>query len=135
MTRDSSTEPGDPAPDDRAEAGPSRGSRVDLTGLSVAGVTRRRVAWASATFVAIWIVIVFARQVGDAQAASNRAEQLASDNAALSSEVDSLQHELDLIVEPNYVQQEARAHRFGSPNEIPFSLDPSIPEPVDGAPG
>jgi hypothetical protein len=79
--------------------------------------------------------VLFARQVGDAQAASNSAVQLAADNAALSDEVDSLQNELDLIVRPQYVGLEARAHRFGSPREIPFTLDPSVPAPVDGAPG
>ena len=43
--------------------------RVDLTGLSIAGITRRRVGWVSAGLVAVWIVVLFARQVGDAQAA------------------------------------------------------------------
>ncbi len=109
--------------------------RVDLTGLSIAGITRRRVGWVSAGLVAVWIVVLFARQVGDAQAASTQAAQLATDNAALSDEVDALQKELDLIVEPQYVGLEARAHRFGSPREIPFALDPSVAAPVDGAPG
>jgi hypothetical protein len=119
-------------PDDAA---PDAGGRVDLTGLSIAGITRRRVGWATAALVAAWIVVLFARQVGDAQAASNQAVQLASDNAALSDEVSSLQSELDLIVRPQYVGLEARAHRFGSPREIPFTLDPSVAAPVDGAPG
>ncbi len=109
--------------------------RVDLTGLSIAGITRRRVGWVSAALVAVWIVVLFARQVGDAQAASSQAAQLAADNAALSDEVGALQKELDLIVQPKYVGLEARAHRFGSPKEIPFTLDPSVAAPVDGAPG
>jgi cell division protein FtsB len=117
------------------EAVSDAGQRADLTGLSVAGITRRRVGWAAAALVAAWIVVLFARQVGDAQAASNQAVQLAADNAALSDEVASLQGELDLIVRPQYVGLEARAHRFGSPREIPFTLDPSVPAPVDGAPG
>jgi len=121
-----------PEPDDPAS---DAGQRVDLTGLSVAGITRRRVGWAAAALVAAWIVILFARQVGDAQAAANSAVQLAADNAALSDEVDSLQNELELIVRPQYIGLEARAHRFGSPREIPFTLDPSVPAPVDGAPG
>ncbi|HEY7132521.1 MAG TPA: hypothetical protein VH440_09730 [Candidatus Limnocylindrales bacterium] len=108
---------------------------VDLAGLSVAGFTRRRIGWASAALVAVWIVILFARQVGDAQAAANQAVQLAADNAALADEVDALQDELDLIVKPQYVGLEARAHRLGNPREIPFTLDPSVPAPVDGAPG
>jgi len=137
-------EPGQdgPAPDpaggtspETDDVAPDASQRVDLTGLSVAGITRRRVGWAAAALVAAWIVVLFARQVGDAQAAANSAVQLAADNAALSDEVDSLQNELELIVRPQYVGLEARAHRFGSPREIPFTLDPSVPAPVDGAPG
>ena len=108
---------------------------ADLSGISVAGITRRRVGWASAALVAVWIVVVFARQVGDAQAATGHAEQLAHDNAELATEVAALQKELDLIVQPDYVAVEARGERFGSPKEIPFTLDPSVPAPVDGAPG
>jgi cell division protein FtsB len=138
---DASSEPAEapsPAPEpadssDSSDA-PEPGA-VDLTGLSIAGITRRRVGWVSAGLVAVWIVILFARQVGDAQAASAQAAQLAADNTALADEVDALQQELDLIVRPQYVGLEARAHRFGNAREIPFALDPSVPAPVDGAPG
>ena len=78
---------------------------------------------------------MFVRQVGDAQAATSRAADLATSNTELATEVNALQNELDLIVRPDYVAQEARAHRFGSPKEIPFALDPSVAAPVDGAPG
>jgi cell division protein FtsB len=123
-------------PDPVADQSSATGSgAVDLTGLSVAGFTRRRIGWASAALVAVWIVILFARQVGDAQAAANQAVQLAADNAALADEVRALQGELDLIVKPQYVGLEARAHRLGNPREIAFTLDPSVSAPVDGAPG
>lgn len=112
-----------------------RRTAADLAGLSIVGITRRRVAWASAAFVAIWIVVVFTRQVGDAQAAANRAVQLANDNQALAAEVAALERERDLIVEPNYVGQEARGKGLGTPKEIAFSLDPNVAPPVDGAPG
>jgi hypothetical protein len=128
----------DPAATTAAEcdiAADERPAAVDLAGLSVAGITRRRVAWASAAFVAVWIVVMFVRQVGDAQAATTRATDLARSNADLATEVDALQKELDLIVRPDYVAQEARGHRLGSPKEVPFSLDPSVAAPVDGAPG
>jgi hypothetical protein len=109
--------------------------RLDLAGLSIVGITRRRVGWASTAFVAVWIVVVFARQVGDAQAASNRAIQVAEDNAALAAEVQALEGELALIVQPEYVGIEARGVGLGNPKEIPFTLDPSVPSAVDGAPG
>jgi cell division protein FtsB len=120
----------EPSADASALAG-----RVDLAGLSIAGITRRRVGWVAAGLVSIWIVIVFARQVGDAAAASNRAVQLAADNAALAAEVQSLQGEVDLIVRPEYVAIAARGAGLGEPHEIPFSLSPTVPAPVDGAPG
>jgi cell division protein FtsB len=109
--------------------------RVDLAGLSIAGITRRRVGWVAAGLVSIWIVIVFARQVGDATAAANRATQLAEDNAALAAEVQSLQGEVNLIVRPEYVAIAARGHGLGADHEIPFVLSPSVAAPVDGAPG
>lgn len=109
--------------------------RVDLSGLSVAGITRRRVGFVAGAFLAIWIVVVFARQVGDATAASNRASQLVTDNAALAAEVQSLQAEVDQIVRPEVVAIAARGERLGDAREIPFTLDPSVPAPVDGAPG
>ena len=109
--------------------------RVDLSGLSVAGITRRRVGFVASTFVAVWIVIVFARQVGDATAAANRAAQLAADNAALAAEVKSLENEVSQITRPEHVSIVAHGHGLGAPDEIPFTLDPGIPAPADGAPG
>lgn len=130
----SPSDPDDPATAD-ADAATGRPDRLDLAGFPIVGITRRRVGWAFAGFAAIWIVVVFARQVGDAQAAANRAVQLAADNGALAAEVDALQRETDMIVQPQYVGLEARGYRFGNAREIPFTLDPSVPAPVDGAPG
>ncbi len=119
-----STEPGPPDP-----------GQVDLSALSIAGITRRHVGWVAGALISVWIVIVFARQVGEASAAAARAHQLTVDNAALAAEVTALQSEVALIVRPEYIAQEARAYRFGSAREIPFTLDPSAAAPVDGAPG
>lgn len=109
--------------------------RVDLSSFSVAGITRRHVAWLAAGLISAWIVVIFARQVGDASAAAARATQLAADNAALAAEVKALENEVAFIVRPEYISQQARAYRFGAPREIPFTLDPSVATPVDGAPG
>jgi len=108
---------------------------VDLSSLSVAGITRRRVGWLIAMLVAAWIVAVFARQASEAAAASNRADQIARDNAALAAEVAALKRELKIIERPEYVAQQARAYGVGSRNEIPFTLDPSVPAPGPDAPG
>lgn len=134
----------EPAPSRRAsgsDAEPGTGDattpaeRIDLSGLSIAGITRRRVGFVAASLVAIWIVIIFARQVGDASDAANRAAQLAADNAALAAEVKSLEAEVAQITEPDHVAIAARGHELGEPDEIPFALDPSVAAPVDGAPG
>lgn len=114
---------------------PEPADRIDLSGLSIAGITRRRVGFVASAFVAVWILVVFARQVGDATAAANRAAQLAADNAALAAEVQSLQAEVDQVTEPSHVGLAARGHQLGAATEIPFTLDPSVPAPVDGAPG
>jgi hypothetical protein len=123
-----------PEPADEEAASP-RTERVDLSGLTVAGITRRRVGFAASALLAVWIVIVFARQVGDATAASNRAIQMAADNAALAAEVQSLQDEVDQVVQPEHVAVVARGFGLGGPREVPFALDPNVPPPVDGAPG
>jgi cell division protein FtsB len=125
----------DPDPVDPSDDAPESTERVDLSVLSVAGISRRHVGWVAAGLISVWIVVIFARQVGDASAAAARAAQLAADNAALAAEVQALEHEVAFIVRPEYVSQQARAYRFGAAREIPFTLDPSIPAPVDGAPG
>ncbi len=117
-------------PDPTAPAAP-----IPLDGLGVVGVTRRRVAWLIAAIVAVWVVIVFARQVGEASAASARAAAVASDNARLTAGVTALQKELDTIQEQAFVLQQARADGLGTPNERPFRLQPGAsPLPAD-APG
>jgi cell division protein FtsB len=108
---------------------------IDLSSLSVAGITRRRVGWTAAALLSAWIVIVFARQAGEAASASSRADQIARDNAALAAEVASLERELQIIERPAYIAQQARAYGVGSSKEIPFTLDPSVPDPGPDAPG
>lgn len=108
---------------------------IDLSALSIAGITRRRVGWVAAGLISVWIVIVFARQASEAAAASSRAGEIAGDNTALAAEVASLEHELGIIKQPAYVAQQARAYGLGTTQEIPFTLDPSVPDPGPDAPG
>jgi cell division protein FtsB len=130
-------------PDESATAGagapdsgePAARESIDLSSLSIAGFTRRRVGWACAAFVAAWIVVIFARQAGDGAAAAARADQVARDNTALANEVASLEHELQVIERPEYVAQQARGFDLGTDKEIPFTLDPSVPTPGPDAPG
>lgn len=122
-------------PPDVEDAPGALGLPTDLTGLSVAGITRRRMAFLVAGFVTVWVVVLFARQVGDAAAATARADAMRSGNEALAGEVESLQRELDLIQGREYIVQQARAYRLGGPDEIPFTLHAAAPPLLPDAPG
>ncbi|HET7169106.1 MAG TPA: hypothetical protein VFI69_07870 [Candidatus Limnocylindrales bacterium] len=118
---------GDPAADGTAA--------IDFSSLSVAGVTRRRVAVLASAMLAAWIVIAFARQVSDASAAATRAQDIATGNAALRLEVAAMERELDLIGRQRFVEQAARAYGVGSVHEIPFALAPGVAPLAPDAPG
>jgi cell division protein FtsB len=108
---------------------------VDLSALSIAGITRRRVAWVAGGLVSAWIVIIFARQTGDAATAASRVDQMVEENRALAAEVASLQQELTTIEQPAYIGQQARAYRIGTDKEVPFTMDRSVAPPGPDAPG
>ncbi len=141
MTRPDDRQP--PAELDTAEAAegavtppvrPSGGS-PSLAELPLAGLTRRRVALAIGAVLAAWVIVLFARQVGDASAASARAEAMAEANGALEANVTALEQELALIQRQAYIEQQARTYRLGSPREIPFTLADNAPNLPADAPG
>jgi len=107
----------------------------DLDTMPVPGITRRRVAFAMAAIVSAWIIIVFARQVGEGAAATGRAEAAAIENAALTADVAGLQRELDQVRQQAYIEQQARGHRLGDPGEIPFAVAADAPALPADAPG
>ncbi len=118
-------------PDDASD---STGT-ASLEGLSIAGITRRRAALVLAALVSIWIVAVFVRQVGDASAATARADRIRVANRELGADVSALQAELQLIQKQEYIEQQARGYGLGSGRERPFALvADASPLPQD-APG
>ncbi len=84
---------------------------------------------------ALWLVGVFARQVGDAASAASQADELRARNVAMERDIASLDQELQLIKEPAFASQMARGYLLGSPKEIPFTLDPNAPPLPADAPG
>ncbi len=137
-----SADPDDP--DDPAE--PSTGSsgatflgipigEPDLASLPIAGITRRRMATLLGVLLAVWIVVVFARQVSEASAANSRAEAMVSDNADRAYQNGALEAELQEIQRQPYVLQQARAFGLGGLREIPFSLAADAPSLAPDAPG
>jgi hypothetical protein len=106
-----------------------------LAALPIAGITRRRIAAVVAVLLAIWIVGVFVRQVGEASAATTEADRLAAGNVASAARVASLERELELIARSKFIKQQARGYGLGTPREIPFALAADAPPLPDDAPG
>jgi hypothetical protein len=107
----------------------------DLSALPIAGITQRRVAILLGALVAAWIILLFARQVGDASAASSRAEAMIAENAIRHAEIAGLERELDRIQQRRFILQQARAHGLGGHKEIAFTLDKDAPPLPPDAPG
>jgi cell division protein FtsB len=138
MSRRSSLDPADELPEfdpGTADEGAAGSNAVDLAALPIVGITRRRVAILAGAMFAAWIVVAFARQVGEASAATVRYEDIASSNAALRTEVAALERELELIGRQRYIEQQARGYGLGGPREIPFTLAKDAPPLPADAPG
>ena len=106
-----------------------------LSDLPVAGLTRRRIALVIGALVAAWVIVLFARQVGEASEASTRAEVMRASNERLEGDVAALERELELIQRQAYIEQQAREYRLGEAREIPFVLDAAAPPIAVDAPG
>jgi cell division protein FtsB len=124
----------DPAADPGGDAS-SMSLRPDLAALPIIGISRRRLAFAVAALVTAWIVIAFARQVGDASAATTRLETLESSNAQLAGRVAALRREYELIQQPEWIAQQARGYRMGTDREVPFVIADNAPPLAADAPG
>jgi cell division protein FtsB len=98
-------------------------------------LTRRRIAIVVGALLAAWVVILFARQVGEASEAAARAESMRASTAALQAEVAALEEELALIQRQDYIEQAAREYRLGRADEVPFALADDAPALSADAPG
>jgi hypothetical protein len=85
--------------------------------------------------LAAWVILLFARQVGEVGEATARAAAMRQENARLEVEAAALEAELALIQRQDYIEQAARAYRLGNPKEIPFTLDENAPPLPADAPG
>jgi len=133
---DASDEMGDtPSPQGPPGFQPFGPGGPDLSALPIAGITQRRMAILIGALLAAWIVLLFARQVSDAAAASSRAEAMIVENAIRHSEIAALERELDRIQQRRFIRQQARAHGLGGHNEIAFTLEADAPPLAANAPG
>jgi hypothetical protein len=128
----------DDAPD---PSEPSMTSSVQTLGepglatLPIVGITRRRAAILLGVLIAAWVIILFARQVSEASAATGRAEGMITANAAQRHELAGLERELERIQQQRFVDQQARAYGLGRPKEIAFALQAGAPALDANAPG
>jgi hypothetical protein len=120
--------------EDESPASPPR-PRPSLTGIGIAGLTRRRVAWILGLALTAWIVVVFARQVGEASAKADEANVARAANVEMTSTVASLQRELALVQRQEFIEQQAHGLGLGADKDHPFALAPNAPALAANAPG
>ena len=117
------------APLDEPESG------LDPSSLPMPSLSRRRVVTAAGVLLAALLTLSFVRQVGEATAASDRAEELRAANAALRDEVARLQQDLGHVQDLHFIQLQGRAFGLGARGEIPFALAAGAPALEANAPG
>jgi hypothetical protein len=117
------------------EIRPVVATRPDPALLPMISISPRRLLLIVGLVVVAWGLVSFGRQVAAASASSARADLLRVANAQLGDEVAGLQHELQLIQEPRYIDQQARAYRLGGAHEVPFALADGAPTLLPDAPG
>jgi len=118
-----------------AQPAPRSLPTIDPASLPMPTLSRRRVVTAAGILVAGLLALSFARQVGDATAASNHAAELRSANAAMRDEVARLQADLDHVQDLRFILLEGRSFGLGGPREIPFALAAGAPPLAADAPG
>lgn len=120
-----------PATPQRASTGPA----LDPASLPMPSLSRRRVITAAGVLLAGLMTLSFARQVGEATAATNRAAELRAANAALRDDVARLERDLGHVQDMRFIRLEARSFGLGGPREIPFALAAGAPPLAADAPG
>lgn len=135
ITDPETPDPATPQPVVVAPTPAAAGALGSLSDLPVAGLTRRRIAILLGALVAAWVIVLFARQVGEASEATARADAMRTANVQLEQEVSALGDELTLIQKQAYIAQAARQYRLGNPKEIPFTLQDDAPALPEDAPG
>lgn len=79
--------------------------------------------------VSVWLVIVFAKALGDVDRATARRAAVAAEAATLQARLDADHRELALVQTDGFQRLQARAYGMGEPGEIAFSLPPDAPPP------
>lgn len=118
-----------------AQTAPRQAPLLDPATLPMPSLSRRRVVTVAGVLIAGLLALSFARQVGEATAASSRANQLRAGNAALRDEVARLQADLGHVQDLRFIMLEGRSFGLGGPHELPFALAAGAPPLAADAPG
>jgi hypothetical protein len=124
-----------PRPVTPAEPPPELEPRLDPASLPMPSLSRRRVVTVAGVLLAGLLTLSFVRQVGEASAAADRAEELRAANVGLRDDVARLQRDLYHVQDAHYIQLAGRAYGLGGKGEIPFALAAGAPALAADAPG
>jgi hypothetical protein len=84
--------------------------------------------------VAVWLVFVFARALGDLDRATARQQSIAAEAVTLETRLDADHRELALVQTDAFQRLQARAYGMGGPGEIVFALPQDAPAPPQVTP-
>lgn len=79
--------------------------------------------------VAVWLVFVFARALGDLDRATARQQTIAAEAAVLEARLDADHREMQLVQTDAFQRIQARAYGLGEPGELIFTLPQDPPPP------
>ncbi len=113
----------------------TRSPRLDPASLPMPSLSRRRVVTVAGALAAALLTLGFVRQVGEASAATQKADDLRAANAELRDEVAGLERDLGHVQDPRFIKLAGRAFGLGGPGEIPFALAADAPVLAADAPG
>jgi hypothetical protein len=92
---------------------------------------RAHVAIVAMAVIAVWLVFVFGRALGDLDRANARQEQVRAETLALELRLAADRRELELVQTDAFQALQARGYGMGAPGEQVFSLTPGAPPPPD----
>src|SRR5688500_3791771 len=92
-----------------ARADEPRPARLDPASLPMPSLSRRRVVTVAGILAAALMTLGFVRQVGEASAATARADDLRAANVALREEVAGLAKDLGQVQDPRFIKLAGRA--------------------------
>jgi cell division protein FtsB len=79
--------------------------------------------------IAVWLVLVFSRTLGDLNQATARETAVRSEAEQLQARLDQVNRELALVETDAFLSLKARGYGMGEPGERVFALEPDAPPP------